>query len=212
MSVLNQILADALKIGASDVHLIVGLPPLIRLHTVLQPTDLPVMTAEGTKRMALEMLGEDRFDAFGKKQDMDFSTEVPGLGRFRVNAHFQNGTIAIAMRAIQDRVRPLEELNLPEAASHMPHLPRGLVLVTGDTGSGKSTTLAAMIDKINRHYAKHIITLEDPVEYQLEGVTQIQIQPEIGYTFAAGLKAILRHDSRMRFRPQQGCPSPRPVI
>ncbi|MDD4889696.1 MAG: type IV pilus twitching motility protein PilT [Phycisphaerae bacterium] len=194
---LKQILADALRIGASDVHLIVGLPPLIRLHTLLQPTDLPLVSPESTHQMALDMLGEERFDTFQKKQDLDFSTEVPGLGRFRVNAHFQNGSIAIAMRAIQDRVRPLEELNLPEAISNLPHLPRGLVLVTGDTGSGKSTTLAAMIDKINRTYAKHIITLEDPIEYSLRSAKSAIEQREIGHDcpdFASGLKHVLRQD------------------
>ena len=134
---LNQILSDALRIGASDVHLIVGLPPLVRLHTILQPTDLPLLTPESTRQMALGMLGEERFKVLEQRKDIDFSTEVSGLGRFRVNAHFQNGSIGIAMRAIQERVRPLEELNLPEAIHNLPHLPRGLVLVTGDTGSGK---------------------------------------------------------------------------
>jgi len=194
---LDQILADALRIGASDVHLIVGLPPLIRLHTILQPTDLPLLTPDGTQRMAADMLGEERFKTFEARRDLDFSTQVPGLGRFRVNAHFQNGSVAIAMRAIQDRVRPLEELNLPEAVMHMPHLPRGLVLVTGDTGSGKSTTLAAMIDTINRHYAKHIITLEDPVEYALRSNKSAIEQREIGHDcpdFASGLKHVLRQD------------------
>jgi twitching motility protein PilT len=194
---LNQILSDALRIGASDVHLIVSLPPLVRLHTILQPTDLPLLTPESTRRMALDMLGEERFQALEQRKDIDFSTEVPGLGRFRVNAHFQNGSIGIAMRAIQERVRPLEELNMPEAIHNLPHLPRGLVLVTGDTGSGKSTTLAAMIDKINRHYAKHIITLEDPIEYSLKSGKSAIEQREIGHDcpdFASGLKHVLRQD------------------
>ncbi|MCG3181601.1 MAG: Twitching mobility protein [Phycisphaerae bacterium] len=197
MSILNKILAEALQAGASDVHIIVGLPPLIRLHTELQRTDYPITTAEGAKRMAEEMLGPERMERFEQNRDIDFSTEVAGLGRFRVNAHFQGGTVAIAMRAIQDRVRPLEELNLPEAVSRMPHLPRGLVLVTGDTGSGKSTTLAAMIEKVNRHYAKHIITLEDPVEYSLKSNRSAIEQREIGQdcpNFASGLRHVLRQD------------------
>jgi twitching motility protein PilT len=197
MDMLNQILAQALQAGASDVHFIVGLPPLIRLHTELQRTDYPLVTAEGALRMAHHMLGEDRAKRFDDEKDSDFSTEVPGLGRFRVNAHFQNGSVAIAMRAIQERVRPLEELNLPEAITRMPHLPRGLVLVTGDTGSGKSTTLAAMIQKINSHYAKHVITLEDPIEYALKSSRCAIEQREIGQdcsSFASGLRHVLRQD------------------
>jgi len=183
--------------GASDVHIVVGMPPLLRIHTVLQPTDFPMVTAEGASRMVKAMVGETRYAQFHEARDLDFSTEVPGLARFRVNAHFQRGTVAIAFRVIPDKVRPIAELNLPDAVNRLVHLPRGLVLVTGDTGSGKSTTLAAMIDAINQTYNKHIITLEDPVEYALISNRCVIEQREVGGDvpdFSSGLRTILRQD------------------
>jgi twitching motility protein PilT len=194
---LQDILKMGIISGASDVHIVVGMPPLLRIHTILQPTDFPMVTAEGASRMVKAMVGEKRFAQFQELRDLDFSTEVPGLARFRVNAHFQRGTPAIALRVIPDKVRPISELHLPEAVSRLVHLPRGLVLVTGDTGSGKSTTLAAMIDAINQQYGKHIITLEDPVEYALISNRSVIEQREVGSDvpdFSSGLRTILRQD------------------
>ena len=147
--------------------------------------------------MVKEMVNEKRMEAFLDKRDADFSYEMPGLARFRVNAHFQRGTIAMAFRVITDKVRPLDELNLPEVINRLTYLPRGLVLVTGDTGSGKTTTLAAMIDAMNRRYHKHIITLEDPIEYVLHSNKCVIEQREVGTdvpTFASGLQHVLRQD------------------
>ena len=197
MSHLQELLTTALDCGASDVHIMVDSPPLLRIHTVLQETDFPVVTPEEAEAIVCEMLSEHRFNEFREKRDMDFSTEVPGRGRFRVNAHYQRGSMAIAFRAIPDQVLPLEKLNLPMTVSKLTELTRGLVLVTGDTGSGKSTTLASMIDVMNGKYRKHIITLEDPIEYMLNSNKCAIEQREIGDdcpSFASGLKHALRQD------------------
>ncbi len=130
-------------------------------------------------------------------RDADFSYEIPGVGRFRVNAHYQRNSIAIAIRTINDKVRPIEQLFLPEIVHKLTHLPRGLILVTGPTGSGKSTTLAAMVDAINRRESGHIITLEDPIEYAFISNKSCIEQREVGAdvpNFASGLRHALRQD------------------
>ncbi len=197
MSFLQELLLTGLNCGASDIHVMVNSPPLLRIHTVLQETDFPVVTPEGAEEMLKEMISEQRFQEFLKKRDHDFSAEVPGKGRFRVNAHFQRGAIAIAFRAIPDQVLAVDKLNLPQSVADLIRLPRGLVLVTGDTGSGKSTTMASMIDAMNKIYRKHIITLEDPVEYVLTSHKCAIEQREIGDdcpSFASGLRHALRQD------------------
>jgi len=197
VSFLQELLLTGLNCGASDIHVMVNSPPLLRIHTVLQETDFPVVTPEGAEEMLKEMISEQRYQEFLKKRDHDFSTEVPGKGRFRVNSHFQRGAIAIAFRAIPDHVLTIDKLNLPQAVADLIRLPRGLVLVTGDTGSGKSTTMASMIDAMNKIYRKHIITLEDPVEYVLTSHKCAIEQREIGDdcpSFASGLRHALRQD------------------
>ncbi|MBN1845057.1 MAG: type IV pilus twitching motility protein PilT [Sedimentisphaerales bacterium] len=197
MSHLQELLTTALNCGASDVHIMVGSPPLLRIHTILQETDYPVVTIEGAEAMVRELLPEHRVNTFQEKRDLDFSTEIPGRGRFRVNAHYQRGGIAIAFRAVPDKVLPLEKLNLPEAVSRIVDMTRGLVLVTGDTGSGKSTSMASVVDCINKKYRKHVITLEDPIEYMLTSNKCAIEQREIGDdcpTFSSGLKHALRQD------------------
>jgi len=194
---LDVILKTAMQMDASDVHLISGHPPMMRAQTTMTPMDYPVITPESARRMLEAMATEDQMKVFIKVKDADFSYEVPGLGRFRVNAHSQRGTIAIAMRAIKTDIPPLADLNLPEVIARLTYLPRGLVLVTGDTGSGKSTTLAAMIDAMNQRYQKHIITLEDPVEYSLISKKSVIEQRELGAdtpSFASGLRHVLRQD------------------
>ena len=179
------------------MHIMVGSPPLLRIHTVLQETDFPVVTNEGAEVMLREMLSEQRCQQLQQRRDLDFSTEVPGKGRFRVNAHYQRGSVAIAFRAIADNVLPVEKLNLPETVVKVVDMTRGLVLITGDTGSGKSTTMASMIDAMNKKYHKHIITIEDPIEYMLTSNKCAIEQREIGDdcpTFASGLKHALRQD------------------
>src|SRR3954447_17431144 len=165
MSLLNDILRNAVQAKASDIHINVGMPPLFRIHTIDTPSDFPIVTPEGSMRIAKEIMNEKRFADFEVKRDSDFSYEIPGLCRFRVNAHYQRNTVAIAFRTINDKIRQIEQLFLPEICSKLTYLPRGLILVTGPTGSGKSTTLAAMVDAINRREQGHIITMEDPIEY-----------------------------------------------
>lgn len=197
MSLINDILRTAVTNKASDVHINVGAPPLFRIHTVVAPSDFPIVTPEGSMRLLKEMLPEKRWPGFEELRDADFSYEIPGVGRFRVNAHFQRNSIAIAIRTINDKVRPIEQLFLPEIVHKLTHLPRGLILVTGPTGSGKSTTLAAMIDAINRREAGHIITLEDPIEYAFVSNKSCIEQREVGAdvpTFASGLRHALRQD------------------
>jgi len=195
---LQEILTKALDGGASDVHLVAGMPPLFRTHTVLAPSsEYPPVSAEDTVQYVLDMVGEERYARLEANRDLDFSTEVPNLGRFRVNAHWQRGTVAIAFRAISDRVPALHTLNLPPIIEKFVDLPRGLILVTGQTGSGKSTTLASMIDAMNHKYQHHVITVEDPVEYELRNDKCVIEQREIGIdvpTFASGLRHALRQD------------------
>jgi twitching motility protein PilT len=194
---LNDMLRSAVAAKASDVHINVGLPPLFRIHTVITPSDLPIVTPDGAIRIAKSIMSESRWQEFEKVRDSDFSYEVPGLSRFRVNAHYQRNSVALAFRVVNDRIRPMTELFLPEIVAKLTYLARGLVLVTGPTGSGKSTTLAAMIDSINRREQGHIITLEDPIEYALESNKCAIEQREVGSdvpTFASGLRHVLRQD------------------
>src|SRR3982751_3570444 len=194
MSLINDILRTAVTNKASDVHMNVGAPPLFRIHTVVTPSDFPIVTPEGSIRLAKEMMDEKRWAAFEELRDSDFSYEIPGLSRFRVNAHYQRKSVALSIRTINDKVRPIEQLFLPEIVHKLTYLPRGLILVTGPTGSGKSTTLAAMIDAINRREQEHIITLEDPIEYAFISAKSCIEQREVGAdvpNFSSGLRHAL---------------------
>ncbi len=197
MSIINDILRNAVNAKASDVHINVGLPPLFRIHTVVTPSDFPIVTPEGSMRIAKEMMNEKRWVEFEDKRDSDFSYEIPGVGRFRVNAHYQRNTVGLAFRTINDKIRPLDQLFLPEVVNKLTHLPRGLILVTGPTGSGKSTTLAGMIEAVNRREPDHIITVEDPIEYAFVSNKCAIEQREIGSdcpSFESGLRHALRQD------------------
>jgi twitching motility protein PilT len=194
---IKEILAKAIEVGASDVHINVGMPPVLRKNTELSEVDFPPVSNEHAKEMVLAMIGPDRFKKFQEKRDLDFSTSIDDGHRFRVNAHYQRDTIAIAFRVIPNQVFSLEDLHLPPIVTELTDLPRGLVLITGHTGSGKSTTLAAMIGLINTNYRKHIITLEDPIEYLIENKNSMIEQREIGSDcpqFASGLRHVLRQD------------------
>src|SRR5438270_1373349 len=197
MSLLNDMLRNAVTAKASDVHINVGSRPLFRIHTIVQASDFPVVTPEGAMRLAKEMMNDKRWAEFEEKRDSDFSYEIPGLSRFRVNAHYQRNSVALAFRTINDKVRPIEQLFLPEIVKKLTYLPRGLILVTGGTGSGKSTTLAGMTDNINRRETGHIITLEDPIEYAFVSNKCAIEQREVGSdvpTFSSGLRHVLRQD------------------
>jgi len=193
----NTILKTAAEHNASDIHIVAGHPPLMRVHTIVSPMDYPVVTSESAQRILEQVAPTNALETFKKQFDSDFSYEIPGVGRYRVNAHMQRKSVAMAFRAIKSKVPPLEGLNLPDVIGRLTYLPRGLVLVTGDTGSGKSTTLAAMIQAMNERYRKHIITLEDPIEYAFESNKSVIEQRELGAdmpSFSSGLKHILRQD------------------
>ena len=193
----KEILAKAIEVEASDVHINVGMPPVIRKNTLLITLELPDISNDNAKEMVMSMIGPDRFKIFEEKRDLDFSTTIDDGHRFRVNAHYQRDTIAISFRVIPNQIPLLEDLHLPAIVTELTDLPRGLVLVTGHTGSGKSTTLAAMVGRINQKEKKRIITLEDPVEYALENEMCMIEQREIGFDcpdFASGLRHVLRQD------------------
>ena len=197
MTQLQDILIEALETKVSDIHIMCGSQPLMRRNTVLNEANYPVVTPEIAEAMLKEIISPERFAEFEMKRDLDFSTQIAGKGRFRVNAHYQRESIAIAFRSISDKIPPLETLNLPEAVEKLVDLPRGLVLVTGDTGSGKSTTMAAIVDAMNKKYRKHIITLEDPIEYMMVSDQCAIEQREVGSdcpNFASGLRHALRQD------------------
>ncbi len=194
---ITSILAAAVKHKASDVHINVGMPPVIRKNTELIDMDLPAVTQQDAKELVLSMVGPERLKDFQDKRDLDFSTTIPDGTRFRVNAHYQRNTIAICFRIIPKQTLVLDDLHLPPIVKELTDLPRGLVLVTGHTGAGKSTSLAAMIGLINSRYGKRIITLEDPVEYLFDNDKCMIEQREVGFDcpcFASGLKHVLRQD------------------
>ncbi len=198
MAEIRNILVEAVEKQASDVHINVGLKPIIRVNTELLETNFPVITDSEAREIVLSLVGQERFEKFEKNRDLDFSTSISDPNkRFRVNAHYQRDTVAISFRLISDVVPTLDELNLPDKLKDFAELPRGLVLVTGHTGAGKSTTLAATIGLINQKFKKRIITVEDPIEYWLTNDKSMIEQREVGSdcpNFATGLRHILRQD------------------
>ncbi len=194
---LDKILAYAEKLGASDVHMTSGLPPKLRIHGKLDTMPGEPLTAEETLKAARHILSEAQFEEFQKKGEYDKSFSLPGAGRYRVNVFRRQGTVSLAFRLIPSRIPSPEELGVPASVSSLYQRKRGLVLVTGPTGSGKSTTLAAIIHKVNTCRDAHIITLEDPIEYQHSHQLSIVNQREIGrdtLSYASALRAALRED------------------
>ncbi len=190
-------LAKAIESEASDVHINIGMPPVMRINTELVVMDLPIVDDEIAKKLVEDMIGEKKFTRFEQERDIDFSTWIEDGSRFRVNAHYQRDSIAISFRVIASQIPVIDDLHLPDIVAELTDLPRGLVVVTGHTGSGKSTTLAAMIGVINEKFKKRVITLEDPVEYAFENVNCMIEQREIGsdcLDFASGLRHVLRQD------------------
>lgn len=194
---LDHILCQAHARSASDIHLVPGHVPMVRIDTIMQGLDHPLLAESDLDQMVESITTDAQRDRLLANKDLDISHEVSGLGRYRVNIHHQRGGVAMALRAIREEVPRLDALNLPQVVQRLAHLPRGLVLVTGDTGSGKSTTLAAIIQAINQRDRKHIITLEDPVEYTFQSRQCLIEQRELGEDlpdFASGLKHALRQD------------------
>ncbi len=195
---IDEILAAAVAEKASDIHITVALPPMFRVNGVLVPmAGAEKLDPADTHRLVYQMFSERQQVLFAERGELDFSYGVPSLGRFRVNAFKQRGSISAALRVIPTQVPDAKTLGLPEIILQLTKKHQGLILVTGPTGSGKSTTLACMIDTINRERDCHIITLEDPIEYLHRHNKSIINQREIGldsHSFASALKASLRQD------------------
>ena len=194
---MESLLREAVARRASDLHVTVGAPPILRINGILLKLDFPALGVEDTRQLYEAITSEQRRAQFEQNGEIDFSYTILGLSRFRVNVFRQRGSIAIAIRIIPERVPSLQELKLPDIVRELARKPRGLVLVTGPTGSGKSTTMAAMIDLINSERACNILTLEDPIEYLHRHRKSIINQREIGAdsrTFANALRAALRED------------------
>jgi twitching motility protein PilT len=196
---LQQALSAVVEKQGSDLHLKVPSRPLMRLQGKLIPLDgtEPLSPAD-TERVLREMLtASDRLAEFARDGEIDFSYTVRGMARFRVNAFRQRGSISIACRVVPFTIRTVEELGLPDAVARLADEPRGIILVTGTTGSGKSTTLAAMVDHINRGYPRNIVTIEDPIEYLHRDQSSVVHQREVGFdtnSFAQALRRVLRQD------------------
>ncbi|MDQ5944358.1 MAG: twitching motility protein PilT [Patescibacteria group bacterium] len=191
-------LEEVIRRDASDIHVQVGLPPMLRVDGALAPIQgEKVLTAEDIDDIIFSLLDDDQKEVYLKDKEIDFSFAYGDLGRFRVNAFHEKGNPAAAFRLIPNKIRTVEDLGLPPIMNKLTEFPRGLVLVTGPTGSGKSTTLAGMLDKVNRERAMHIITIEDPIEYQHHHKKSIVVQREVHFdtkSFASALRSSLRED------------------
>lgn len=197
MMTLAEMLHKAIQAGASDLHLTIGTPPQLRVDGKLRPMDLPVLTPADTKRLAYSVMTDTQKHAFEEKWEFDFSFGIKDLCRFRGNVFTQRGAVAAVFRMIPFEIKSFEALGLPPVVQKMCSKPRGLILVTGPTGSGKSTTLAAMIDKINRERNEHILTIEDPIEFLHSHKNCLVNQREVNndtHSFAEALRVALRED------------------
>ena len=192
------LLEEVVKRRASDLHLQVGLPPMIRVDGSLAPiAGYNPLDEQQVETLVFSILAEDQRQILTKDKEFDFSFAFGSLGRFRVNAFHERGNLAAALRLIPTEIKSVTELGLPNVLLSFADYPRGLVLVTGPTGSGKSTTLAALVDKINTERAQHIITIEDPIEFTHKSKRSVVVQREVHYdtySFNAALRSSLRQD------------------
>jgi twitching motility protein PilT len=194
---IGDLLKMAVDRDASDLHIVVGRPPQLRIHGDLIDVDAPRLVPSETQRLVYSVLSDLQKQRFEEQKELDFSLSISNLSRFRVNAHLQRGTVAAAFRTIPTRIKTFEELHLPKVMARLAKRPNGLILVTGPTGSGKSTTLAAMVDAINGERPCHIITVEDPIEYLHAHKKSLIEQREVSqdtHSFPNALKYVLRQD------------------
>jgi twitching motility protein PilT len=195
---LDTMLTEIVQRGGSDLHLTVGAPPMIRLHGNLFPLpDYQALTESDTRRLVRAVLNDAQWQRFERELEMDIAYDIPGVSRFRVNCFQQRNAYGAVMRAIPHVIKPLHELGIPEQIEKFAYLPRGLVLVTGPTGSGKTTTLASLLDLANSTRRDHIVTIEDPIEFLHHHRKCVVNQREVGVDtagFAAALKRVLRQD------------------
>ena len=193
-----SVLGRQVQQGASDVHISPGLPPAMRINGRVTPqTDFPTLSEQDTREIAYSILNDSQRKRFENELQLDFAYAIPGVARFRVNVFMQRGAVSAAFRLIPSKIQNLEELGLPAPVAEFTRKPRGFVLVTGPTGSGKSTTLASMIDLINRERQDHILTIEDPIEFLHRHQSCLVNQREVGsdaIDFATALKGALRED------------------
>ena len=196
--VLDGLLARVMELGGSDLHLTAGIAPCVRVNGALEPlTGRASLTAADTEALIRSMLSDAQWEGFEVDHELDAAYSLPGVSRFRVNVYRQRGSIGAAFRTIPHHIPALEELGLPIALEGFAHLPRGLVLITGPTGSGKSTTMASLLDVANKTRAGHIVTIEDPIEYLHSHRMCLVNQREVGSdtaNFTAALKHVLRQD------------------
>src|SRR6266478_4134800 len=194
---LSDLLKRMLELGGSDLHLTTNSPPQVRVHGSLQPLDIPQLSPADTKQLAYSVMTDAQKHRFEENLELDFSFGIKGLARFRANVFMQRGAVAAVYRTIPYEIRSFKDLGLPPVIAGICDKPRGLVLVTGPTGSGKSTTLAAMLDKINSERHEHMITIEDPIEYLHQHKKCVVNQREVHsdtHSFTAALRAALRED------------------
>jgi twitching motility protein PilT len=194
---IEDLMEQVVESGGSDLHISAGLPPYIRVNGQLTPTEYEPLTPEQCQRLIFSMLNNTQRKNLEQNWELDCSYGVRGLARFRVNVYKDRGTYAAALRALSSKIPSIETLGLPNIVREMTEKPRGLVLVTGPTGSGKSTTLASMINNINLTRSEHILTVEDPIEFVYEPIKSLVHQRQVGEdtkSFANALRAALRED------------------
>jgi twitching motility protein PilT len=197
MITLAEMLQKVLQAGGSDLHLTIGVPPKVRVDGKLRSLDMPVLNAPDTKRLAYSVMTDSQKHTYEEKLEIDFSFGIKDLCRFRANIFTQRGAVGAVFRVIPFEIRGFDALGLPPVVEKLCDKPRGLILVTGPTGSGKSTTLAAMVDKINRERYEHILTIEDPIEFLHSHKSCIVNQREVNsdtHSFTEALRVALRED------------------
>src|SRR3982750_1317229 len=193
----KSVLQHMIQANASDLHLKVGRPPTLRVDGHMMAMELPALRQEDLRSLAEQMMAPKNIKEFSENKESDFALAVPGIGRFRVNAYQQRGTIAYALRTVPFQAKTIAELNLPDVCERIALMPRGLILVTGITGSGKSTALASMLHYINQNRHANIITIEDPIEFLHRDIKASINQREVGTdtnSFAQALRRVLRQD------------------